>query len=186
MNCPSCGGVIGRDCFNPQECAEITADMANRQFVEPSREEVADAFRVGNLKKPEMTHREEAHLLMLKCIDRLDTTERRLAHGDIEQTLANLYALRITMDRIIFCLATGHVPVPTAHVEVVVCDHPLDIIPRPDGSFYLNIPRQNGCEQYGITMEDVQRLKDSTIRLQELLCKVHQLPLTELERGKPF
>ena len=24
MNCPSCGGVIGRDCFNPSECAEIS------------------------------------------------------------------------------------------------------------------------------------------------------------------
>lgn len=23
MTCPSCGGVVGRDCFNPQECAEI-------------------------------------------------------------------------------------------------------------------------------------------------------------------
>jgi len=25
--CPSCGGVIGLDCFNPQECAEITGQM---------------------------------------------------------------------------------------------------------------------------------------------------------------
>lgn len=22
--CPSCGGVIGRDCFNPRDCAEIS------------------------------------------------------------------------------------------------------------------------------------------------------------------
>lgn len=26
-HCPSCGGAIGRDCFNPQECAEITRQM---------------------------------------------------------------------------------------------------------------------------------------------------------------
>lgn len=26
--CHSCGGVIGRDCFNPAECAQITAQMA--------------------------------------------------------------------------------------------------------------------------------------------------------------
>lgn len=26
--CASCGGLIGRDCWNPQECAEITASMA--------------------------------------------------------------------------------------------------------------------------------------------------------------
>ena len=25
--CPSCGGVIGRDCWNPQECAWITQQM---------------------------------------------------------------------------------------------------------------------------------------------------------------
>lgn len=25
--CDSCGGVLGRDCFNPQECAEITRQM---------------------------------------------------------------------------------------------------------------------------------------------------------------
>jgi hypothetical protein len=25
--CPSCGGIIGRDCFNPIECAEITYQM---------------------------------------------------------------------------------------------------------------------------------------------------------------
>lgn len=28
--CQFCGGVIGRDCFNPQECGEITRDMASR------------------------------------------------------------------------------------------------------------------------------------------------------------
>lgn len=25
--CDSCGGDIGRECFNPQECAEITRQM---------------------------------------------------------------------------------------------------------------------------------------------------------------
>lgn len=28
--CPACGGLIGRDCFNPQECMEITRDQAAR------------------------------------------------------------------------------------------------------------------------------------------------------------
>ena len=23
MICPSCGGIVGRDCFNPEECAAI-------------------------------------------------------------------------------------------------------------------------------------------------------------------
>lgn len=26
--CPACGGLIGRDCFNPQECMEIVQDQA--------------------------------------------------------------------------------------------------------------------------------------------------------------
>lgn len=26
--CPHCGGALGRDCFNVQECGEITASMA--------------------------------------------------------------------------------------------------------------------------------------------------------------
>lgn len=26
--CHGCGGVIGRDCFNPQECEQITRSMA--------------------------------------------------------------------------------------------------------------------------------------------------------------
>lgn len=28
MLCHGCGGVLGRDCFNPQECEQITRDMA--------------------------------------------------------------------------------------------------------------------------------------------------------------
>lgn len=28
--CQSCGGVIGRDCFNPDECAWITQQQANQ------------------------------------------------------------------------------------------------------------------------------------------------------------
>ena len=29
--CNSCGGVVGKDCFNPQECAWITQQMAADQ-----------------------------------------------------------------------------------------------------------------------------------------------------------
>ncbi|HEY6731959.1 MAG TPA: hypothetical protein VI039_13165 [Solirubrobacterales bacterium] len=28
--CPSCGGVLGRDCFNPEECATISACTASQ------------------------------------------------------------------------------------------------------------------------------------------------------------
>jgi hypothetical protein len=29
-SCPGCGGVIGRDCFNPEECAWISQQQANQ------------------------------------------------------------------------------------------------------------------------------------------------------------
>lgn len=32
--CPSCGGTIGRDCFNPNECAEITRSMEMQYYAE--------------------------------------------------------------------------------------------------------------------------------------------------------
>lgn len=32
--CPSCGGIIGRDCFNPVECAWITQSMNEQSAVD--------------------------------------------------------------------------------------------------------------------------------------------------------
>lgn len=32
--CPSCGGIIGRDCFSPVECAEISNNMNSYDFRE--------------------------------------------------------------------------------------------------------------------------------------------------------
>ncbi len=41
--CQACGGVIGRECFNPQECAEIAGDMAERSREQPDPRE-ADEY----------------------------------------------------------------------------------------------------------------------------------------------
>lgn len=35
MTCGSCGGIIGRDCFNPEECAVITQSMNAASQYEP-------------------------------------------------------------------------------------------------------------------------------------------------------
>lgn len=32
--CPGCGGVVGRDCWNPQECEWISRDMERRHHEE--------------------------------------------------------------------------------------------------------------------------------------------------------
>lgn len=47
--CQACGGVIGRDCFNPQECMEITRDMADRYS---TAEFLSDGLRgeISNLR----------------------------------------------------------------------------------------------------------------------------------------
>lgn len=39
-NCPGCGGVVGRDCWNPQECEWITRDVMTR-------------YEAGELRPPE-------------------------------------------------------------------------------------------------------------------------------------
>jgi len=43
MRCPSCGGVIGRDCFNPQECAQITQNMQKAELDELTIRALKDA-----------------------------------------------------------------------------------------------------------------------------------------------
>lgn len=35
MICHGCGGVVGRDCFNPQECEWITRSMAAEYQAQP-------------------------------------------------------------------------------------------------------------------------------------------------------
>lgn len=44
-HCQACGGMIGRDCFNPQECAEITAQMQAQPYTDPDVERDAARFR---------------------------------------------------------------------------------------------------------------------------------------------
>lgn len=46
--CPSCYGVIGRDCWNPGECAEITSQMyaeeqRREEFIQ-AQAEIIDRF----------------------------------------------------------------------------------------------------------------------------------------------
>lgn len=49
--CQSCGGTIGVDCFNPQECMGITRDMAMRggeagQYIAELESQLATALKV--------------------------------------------------------------------------------------------------------------------------------------------
>lgn len=35
--CNGCGGIVGRDCFNPRECEWITQEMNNQAYQEAER-----------------------------------------------------------------------------------------------------------------------------------------------------
>lgn len=50
---------------------------------------------------------EQAHKILCDFAENLDTTERRLAHGELAQALSNLYALRISLSGAIDLLKTG-------------------------------------------------------------------------------
>lgn len=44
--CHGCGGLVGRDCFNPQECEEIARDKAMR-YDEQSSKQCPNCGRTG-------------------------------------------------------------------------------------------------------------------------------------------
>jgi hypothetical protein len=55
--CPGCGGVVGRDCFNPPECEWIT-----RELTEDARERWAQeyaAMEAAHYAELEKAHRSD-------------------------------------------------------------------------------------------------------------------------------
>jgi hypothetical protein len=56
MICPSCGMTIGVDCFNPQECMEITQDLASRG-AQAAQQENERAYEI---------HARDEHIAQLK------------------------------------------------------------------------------------------------------------------------
>lgn len=52
MNCPSCGGIVGRDCFNPEECAWILREMQSEMDRDRGarEQEIHDARYIDHLE----------------------------------------------------------------------------------------------------------------------------------------
>lgn len=44
MVCQSCGGIVGRDCFNPQECMWITQQMLATDSAAQIQRQAEDAI----------------------------------------------------------------------------------------------------------------------------------------------
>lgn len=59
--CPSCGGILGRDCFNPQECAWIIqsmqAEMSANQAVRPLEERIKTLEKIIDILVGDMNYR---------------------------------------------------------------------------------------------------------------------------------
>jgi len=68
--CPSCGGVLGRDCFNPEECATIascSAAQALEIFGELRAERDQLRQQVGRLVGP-AREVEKAHRSVIEAV----------------------------------------------------------------------------------------------------------------------
>lgn len=46
--CHGCGGIIGRDCFNPIECEQITRSMAAAYQTQPDYQRQIDELTISN------------------------------------------------------------------------------------------------------------------------------------------
>lgn len=66
--CPHCGGVIGRDCFNPVECGWITQQMDAKYAVDDykrSQQEKAEKEHYEQIERDYYNHIEQEHNSMV-------------------------------------------------------------------------------------------------------------------------
>lgn len=61
--CPSCGGILGRDCFNPIECAQISHSMQGydtheleRQIEVLKKALIDNNIEIPNLEQPKIDY----------------------------------------------------------------------------------------------------------------------------------
>lgn len=62
--CPHCGGIIGRDCFNPVECGWITQQMDAQYAVDDyvrSQQAKAEKEHYDQLERDYYNHLEQEH-----------------------------------------------------------------------------------------------------------------------------
>ena len=60
MICHGCNGLVGRDCFNPHECEEISRDMEYHARAEPIEQELQMLHELlKEVANSDMAQREE-------------------------------------------------------------------------------------------------------------------------------
>jgi hypothetical protein len=77
--CESCGGVVGRDCFNPYECGQITRAMDREAAINPM---------ISKLQELENALRPVKQEIMGRHPDVRHPTYNSEAHMDITLTVA--------------------------------------------------------------------------------------------------
>lgn len=92
--CPSCGGIVGRDCFNPVECAHIT-EMQNQQHDKDHYQQGYDlGYYEGSAKCSEMHNAlkkiyDECHKILLRGTEiTLTTEELKTFVGAVAETVS--------------------------------------------------------------------------------------------------
>ena len=60
--CHGCGGVVGRDCFNPIECEQITRSMAAEYQTSPDYNSQINSLQNENYKLKEINAEVIKHL----------------------------------------------------------------------------------------------------------------------------
>ena len=78
--CPSCGGLIGRDCFNPVECARITENLRQQDYQSADSQIIQQLQNeINHLREVEIPHVEDklsiALDLIKETIDKLGNNE---------------------------------------------------------------------------------------------------------------
>lgn len=92
MICQSCGGVVGRDCFNPEECMAITRDMADRyQTAESEQRSVEHQLHLLQQRNEHLEHQVKSQQQMMQAM-------RALPVDIPQQTLLVLIRLAYEME----------------------------------------------------------------------------------------
>ena len=92
--CPHCGGAIGRECFNVQECGEITRQIAQ----EESRQYGSD--EMDRLRSENDQIRKEKTDLVLKAYPAMDAIDRLNALLDAQpyaNSTLTVYVIRASL-----------------------------------------------------------------------------------------
>lgn len=63
--CPGCGGVVGRDCFNPSECEWIARDMEARALAQRQIEQDEYAAAMREMERDHYRELEEEYEMEL-------------------------------------------------------------------------------------------------------------------------